>query len=111
MLQSKQIIEKNTTIYVITHGRPNPKDRPTTWWLEEAGLPFKFVMNEKQVDSYLSAGVSESQIVSVSDEWEDEYFERHKTYPVPFHGAIWLSSNVFRGRQKELEKICLPIRR
>lgn len=88
MLQSKQIIEKDTTIYVITHGRPNPKDRPTTWWLEEAGLPFKFVMNEKQVDSYLSAGVSENQIVSVSDEWEDEYFEKHKTYPVPFHGAI-----------------------
>lgn len=46
MLQSKQIIEKDTTIYVITHGRPNPKDRPTTWWLEESGLPFKELIHD-----------------------------------------------------------------
>lgn len=78
----------NVNIYIITHGRPNPSQRPTSVFLEMSGLDFYFVMNEKQVADYVAAGVDKSRIVVSTDEYEEEYFRTHKTYDVDFHGAI-----------------------
>lgn len=78
----------NLNIYIITHGRPRPEQRPTSEFLEKSGLKFYFVMNEKQVQSYVDAGVSKDKIIVSTDEFEEEYFASHKTIDVDFHGAI-----------------------
>lgn len=87
MVTDKRVID-NVNIYIITHGRPKPQQRPTSAFLEMSGLRFFFVMNEKQVPAYIAEGVPREQIVVSTDEFENEYFTKHKTINVDFHGAI-----------------------
>ena len=87
MVNGKRTID-NVCIYIITHGRPKPEQRPSSRILELSGLEFFFVMNEKQVPAYIAEGVPREQIVVSTDEFENEYFAKHKTINVDFHGAI-----------------------
>lgn len=79
---------ENVGIYVISHGRPRPEQRPTTALLDSSGLDYHIVMNEGQVADYVAGGVPLEKIVSVSQEFEDQYFHDHRNYKVDFHGAI-----------------------
>lgn len=78
----------NINLYIITHGRPKPEQRPTCDFLDKSGLKYYLVMNEKQVDDYIANGVDKDRIVISTDEFEEEYFKKHKTIDVDFHGAI-----------------------
>lgn len=79
---------KDLNLYVITHGRPRPDQRPTCEFLDKSGLNYYFVMNEKQVEDYVANGVDRNRIVISTDEFEEKYFKEHKTIDVDFHGAI-----------------------
>lgn len=78
----------NLNIYIITHGRCKPEQRPTCDFLEKSGLKYYLVMNEKQVDDYVKCGVDRNKIIVSTDKFEEEYFKKNKTIDVDFHGAI-----------------------
>lgn len=78
----------NVRVYVITHGRPKSSQRPTCAILDKAQIKYYLVMNEGQVSDYMANGVDRKQIIISTNKFENEYFPRHRTYPVDFHGAI-----------------------
>lgn len=80
----------NVRIYVISHGRPKPQQRPTCKILDEAGLDYYMVMNEHQVSDYVDNGVDPKKIIVTTDEFEKEYMKDHRIYKVSngFTGAV-----------------------
>ncbi len=77
-----------TNIYVISHGRPALEQRKTCKFLSDANIKYYITMNEGQVEQYIKNGVPKEQIVVSTNEFEEEYFKKYKTFDVDFHGAI-----------------------
>lgn len=88
-MQSKLDWTTKANVYVISHGRAERTQRPTTILLDNAGVDYYITMSDSQVDDYVKNGVARDKIVVAPDEWANEYMMKHRTFKIDgFNGAV-----------------------